>query len=156
MIFLFTSPVQSGKTTSLTNWSSGRKDVYGILTPVVGGTRYFMDAHTREQWPMEAKRNEKDTLIVGKFVFSKAGFNKAIAIIQKAIPEKGWLVIDEVGPLELKGEGFCAVLKEVLQQRSPTENMILVVRKGLAEEVKKYFVFTSTDINDITGLSEFN
>lgn len=32
--------------------------------------------------------------------------------------KEGWLVIDEIGPLELSGEGFHDVLKEVLSNRS--------------------------------------
>ena len=137
MIFVLTAPVQSGKTTSLINWSANREDVYGILTPVVNGKRVFMNAHTIEQFPMEANEGGEEILTVGKFVFSQTNFNKAIQIIDNAIYKSGWLIVDEIGPLELRGEGFTEVVKEVVGRRK--ENTLLVVREGLAQQVKAYF-----------------
>lgn len=140
-LYILTGPVQSGKTTSLLNWCSKRNDVYGILTPVVNAKRVFMDAHTKEQFAMEAMPGEKETLAIGRFIFSKTNFEKAIGIIRKAIHKDGWLVIDEIGPLELRGEGFCDVLKEAIAKRSG--NMILVVREGLAESIQYHIGFTA-------------
>jgi len=152
MIVILTAPIQSGKTTSLINWSAARKDVHGILTPVASGKRVFMNAQTREQFPMEATTGEK-TLAIGRFAFSKAGFDKAIQIIRNAISKEGWLVIDEVGPLELKGEGFCDVLKEVSAIRN--EKTILVVREGMVEKVKAYFNISKAEqIDDLTALKK--
>jgi len=151
-VYILTAPIQTGKTTSLVNWSDKRNDVYGILTPVVDGKRMFMDAHTRQLFLMEAKEGDPSTplrmdiLTVGRFVFSKANFEKAIQIIRDAINKKGWLVIDEIGPMELRGEGFAEVLKEVVQQRK--ENTLLVVREGLAEKVKEHFQFTNATISN--------
>lgn len=137
MIFVLTAPVQSGKTTSLINWSANREDVYGILTPVVNGKRVFMNAHTIEQFPMEANEGGEEILTVGKFVFSQTNFNKAIQIIDNAIYKSGWLIVDEIGPLELRGEGFAEVVKEVVERRK--ENTLLVVREGLLQQTKAYF-----------------
>ncbi len=100
---------------------------------------------------MEATGGEK-TLAVGRFVFSKAGFAKAIQIIRDSITREGWLVIDEIGPLELRGEGFYNVLKEVLAVRN--EKIVLVVREGLEEEVKNQFKITNTGlIKDIAFIN---
>lgn len=148
MIVILTAPIQSGKTTSLINWSAARDDVHGIFTPVAGGKRVFMNAQTKEQFPMEATGDE-ETLTVGKFVFSKAAFDKAIQIIRAAIHAGGWLMIDEIGPMELKGEGFCEVLKEVLVIRN--EKTVLVVREGMAERVKEYFRIRTATVITNTG-----
>ena len=138
-VVLLCAPVQSGKTTSLVKWSDSRVDVYGILTPEVNGQRMFMDAHTRQLFLMEAKNGEADTISVGRFVFSQVNFEKARLVIRNSIDKKGWLVIDEVGPLELQGEGFAEVLREVLARR--TEKILLVVRdkEEMAEKVKQCF-----------------
>ncbi|MBM3416077.1 MAG: hypothetical protein FJY20_06445 [Bacteroidetes bacterium] len=141
-VYILTGPVQSGKTTSLIQWAAKRTDVYGILTPVVSGKRVFMNAQSKEQFSMEADDGETATIPVGRFIFSKAGFDRAIQIIRAALNLPGWLVIDEAGPLELRGEGFYDALKEILQERK--EKIILVVRKGLAEEVQRYFAFNAT------------
>jgi nucleoside-triphosphatase THEP1 len=152
MIVILTAPIQSGKTTSLINWSAAKNDVHGILTPVVGGKRVFMNAQTKEQFSMEATGKE-ETLAVGRFLFSKNNFAKAIQIIRDAIQQDGWLVIDEIGPLELKGQGFCEILKKVLAVRK--KNIVLIVREGMAEQVKEYFNIDETEqVQHITALKK--
>src|SRR5690348_7342823 len=111
--------------------------IYLVFLPVVDGKRVFMDAHTREQFPMEAIDGEKEMLMVGRFIFSKAGFDKAVSIIKQNIDAKGWLVIDEIGPLELKREGFADALKEVVEKRKA--NTLLVVRDGVDKKIKENF-----------------
>lgn len=94
-----------------------------------------------------------DVITVGRFVFSKKEFEKAIQVIRDAINKNGWLVIDEIGPMELRGEGFCDVLKEVLMLRK--EKILLVVREGMAEQVKKYFNIDETEqVQHITALKK--
>jgi nucleoside-triphosphatase THEP1 len=146
MIYILSAPVQSGKTTSLINWSASGKDVCGILTPIVNGKRIFMNAKTKEQFPMDAT-GEEETLSVGRFEFSKAGFEKAIQIIRDAINRDSWLVIDEIGPLELRSEGFYNVLKEILEVKK--EKLLLVVREGTTEKIKDHFMISGTVINSI-------
>lgn len=141
-LILLVAPLQSGKTTSLIGWSAERKDVYGILTPVVNGKRMFMDAHTRQLFLMEARTDETGTLEVGKYVFSKKNFERARQIISGAIHKEGWLVIDEIGPLELKGEGFSEVLKEVLLQRKKKILLVIRDKDDVPEKVKAYFGIT--------------
>ena len=151
-IYILTGPIQTGKTTSLVNWSINREDVFGILAPVVDGKRVFMNTHTREQFPMEAVPGELQTLIVGRFVFSQTNFNKAIQVIEDSIPKKDWLVIDEIGPLELRGNGFADALKGVLAVRD--KKILLVVREGWVEKVKKVFkINDSTTIHTISDLT---
>ena len=105
-----------------------------------------MNAKTKEHFPMEATGDE-EALTVGRFIFSKTGFEKAKQIIRDAINIDNWLVIDEIGPMELRGDGFCDVLKEVLAAR--TKKIILVVREGLAERVKQFFKINATIVNSI-------
>ena len=126
-VYILTAPINSGKTTSLLNWLERRNDVYGILTPVINGKRVFMNAHTKEQFLMEATEEENETLVVGRFTFSKANFQKAIQIIRNGISKNEWLIIDEIGPLELSGQGFHDVLIEALQ--SFEGKLLLVVRE---------------------------
>jgi len=138
-IFILSGPIQTGKTTSLINWSAKRNDVFGILTPIVNGKRVFMNAQTREQFPMEAGENETEIMSIGKFVFSKTSFDKAQQIIREALDKKDWLVIDEIGPLEMKSEGFYNVLKEILQYQQDEQKILLVVRETMIEKVKEFF-----------------
>lgn len=146
-IYILAGPIRSGKTTSLMQWCSQRRDVYGVLTPDINGKRVFMDAYTGERFPMETM-DEQETVSIGRFVFSKKSFDKASQIIRNAIHEPGWIIIDEIGPLELRGNGFHDVLKEVLASRN--DKLVIVVREGMAEKVKEYFgMITATVITNI-------
>ena len=136
-IYILSGPVHGGKTTRLLEWASSRKDVYGILTPVIDGKRYFADARTLEQWPMEALPDEADTLLVGRFSFSRPAFDRAIMLLRECIQCDGWLVIDEIGPLELRGEGFGFVLQDILKERKG--KLLLVARDKVVENLKKTF-----------------
>lgn len=155
-VYILTGPIGSGKTTSLLEWSAKRDDVYGILTPIVNGKRVFMDIHTSEQFSMEAESGETDILTIGKYIFSRAAFEKASAIIRDAINKGGWLLIDEVGPLELRGEGFAGVLREVLEKAlshpDSYREVILVVRDGLMDKVRKEFGIRNWKEWEIEGL----
>ncbi len=138
-LFILAGPVETGKTTSLVKWSEQRDDVFGILTPIVNGRRTFMDIHARHLFEMEATADEKEKLFVGRFTFSKINFDKAAQIIRNAMNRKGWLVIDEIGPVELRGEGFHEVIKEIIASGNERQKIIFVVREGLVEQVEESF-----------------
>ena len=138
-VYILSAPIQTGKTTSLVKWSEKRNDVYGILTPVVDGKRMFMNAHSRQLFLMEAKEGETETVNIGRFVFSKTNFNKAIQIVRDGMDKEGWLVIDEIGPMELKDEGFSEVLKEVLAKRQNKTLLVIRDKDEMVEKVKVCF-----------------
>lgn len=154
-VYILTAPVQTGKTTSLIQWCENRNDVYGILTPVVEGKRVFRNANTKEQFPMEAADDETEILTVGRFVFSKMNFYKAIEIIRTSVNKKGWLIIDEIGPMELRGEGFSEILKEMLLTRD--DRILIVIRENdnIVSKAKEYYnLHSAITITDIASLSE--
>ncbi|MFN0276282.1 MAG: nucleoside-triphosphatase [Chitinophagales bacterium] len=124
-------------------WILGRDAVSGILSPVIEGQKWFMDIETKETFKMEADGDEKECLMVGKYVFSKLAFSRAAEVLRKAVQIKqGWLIIDEVGPLELRGEGFYDILKTILNNTAEERKIILVIREGLVEDVLQKFGIT--------------
>src|SRR5436190_309118 len=100
-IYIVSGPVQTGKTTRLMEWCSDKENVFGIATPVVQGLRVFYDLNEKTIFPMEADVEDKDILQIGKYIFSKSAFKKAEKIIVDGIGKSEYLVIDEIGPLEL-------------------------------------------------------
>ena len=155
-IFILSGPIRSGKTTQLLHWSARRDDVYGILTPDMHGKRVFMDAHSKAQFAMEASGEDQAIITIGRFAFSVAAFLKAIEIIWDSMRNRktGWLILDEIGPLELKNTGFASVLQQVIYLTNNEKKILLVVREGLSEKVKQHFrinnaiVITSIDEKD--------
>ena len=150
-IHILSAPKHSGKTTQLARWAGARHDVFGILTPIVNGKRVFMDAHTKEQFHMEATEDEIDILEIGKYRFSKKSFDKAIGILLEALNEKtGFIIVDEIGPLELRGFGFSEVLQTLLDKANSPMQIVLVMREALLEDVADHFQlnrFTVTPMN---------
>lgn len=147
-IYILSAPKGSGKTSSLMQWSSERNDVYGILSPVVEGKRMFLDMQSREAFPMEAVEGEAAVFKVGKYIFSRNAFDRAIDILDRARLKKGWLVIDEIGPLELRGEGLNEVVLRCIQRKG---NTIIVTREGLEEQV---ITFLQASVNIIHSVDE--
>jgi nucleoside-triphosphatase THEP1 len=136
---ILTGPIKTGKTTRLLNWLSDKENVHGIATPIVKNKRVFYDLFEKKYFPMEAGSGENEILTIGKYVFSKNGFKKAEGVIEKGIFHSQYLVIDEIGPLELKGEGFCGVLKNILNIEKRNFILLLVVRASILSEVLSFF-----------------
>ncbi len=139
-IFIASGAIHSGKSTTLINWAKNRNDVYGILTPKIGEKRVFMDAKTKEIFQMEADADDGAPMLIGKYRFSFPAFAKAIATIsENSNHAHGWLVIDEIGPLEIEGKGFDEILTELLAGDNFNMNLILVVRDNLLKEVINHY-----------------
>src|SRR4051812_30226637 len=147
-LLILTGPVRSGKTSVLSKWAYTRDDVFGILTPVIGGQRYFFNLASRISFNMEADEQEERAIEVGRYRFSSASFSRAEAELAVALSEaskkRGWLILDEIGPLELKGQGFAGVIRQILRL-DPYPNLIFVVRENLLEEVMKHFQLKNED-----------
>lgn len=74
----------------------------------------------------------------GPFRFKDSGIEFGEKLLSpKSVLDKQILVIDEIGPLELKGEGWYRSLAKLLDE--PGITLILVVRNNLVEQVKKEF-----------------
>lgn len=133
---ILTADKQAGKTTFLTLWSKGRKDIDGILTPVLTGQRYFYNIMNGEDFAMEAAGDE-DFFAVGNYHFSVKAFEKARALLleKSRNPQVKTLVIDEIGPLEIdQQKGLYDVFCELLQTQSD-QTLLIVVRPSLIDKV---------------------
>lgn len=145
-IFILTCEKHSGKTTALLQWIKDKEKIAGILSPDVNSVRHFYDIEKGNYFTMLATANE-EPLPVGKYIFSKAAFDKANSILL-SIKNK-FIIIDEIGPLELTGNGFADTVKIILQEKSYS-NLLLVVRNELVHDVVNYFSLQIDKIKFIT------
>jgi nucleoside-triphosphatase THEP1 len=89
---------------------------------------------------MEAEESENDIISVGKYRFSQRAFQRAGKILRDALAEKtGWVVVDEIGPLELEGKGFSNEAVALLKNQGKEQKLVFVVRESLLEKAVKYF-----------------
>ncbi|MCB0375994.1 MAG: hypothetical protein KDD04_08770 [Sinomicrobium sp.] len=145
MIYILTGPVRTGKTTALFHWTSGRQDTDGLLCPDDSdGKRYFFQLALQQQLRLEATdlTESSDIITIGRFHFLKSAFTAANAyLIEAAGKECRYLVIDEIGKLELENQGLHPAAETLITQRQFHEKLhvILVVRDTLITEVLMHY-----------------
>lgn len=149
MIYILTGAVRTGKTTALLNWISGRQDADGVLCPDgEHGKRYFLQLRPQQKFNLEATENQpqQECISVGRFSFLKNAFTRANNyIISIAREEKyTWLIIDELGKLELKHTGLHQAAKTVIDRHRSNKNIhiILVVRSTLLQDIITHYNIT--------------
>ena len=159
-IFIFSKPIRSGKTTGLLHWSQRQKNITGILMPDINGKRHIQFIETNEKFIVECDDpdNTNERLVnIGRFHFYAAAFEKANShIIQASAKPFDWLVIDEVGRLEIEEKGFYPALA-ILLHTGGYKNLLLVVRDSLYEQVISFFKITDhVLIHQLNELGEKN
>ncbi|HGY56865.1 MAG TPA: hypothetical protein ENK44_14250 [Caldithrix abyssi] len=149
-IYILSGAVHSGKTTRLLNWANQRKDVYGVLAPIIEERRFLLNIHTKESRLLEAppKALEEKLVHIGKYSFFKATFRWGRQVLEQTPAQKAaWLVIDEIGPLELAGLGLEPAVHAVLKNMPDSVNVMLVVREKLLNTVLEYYGLKMDSIN---------
>ncbi len=149
-VYILTGAVQTGKTTALQNWCVNQTHVSGIVTPIINGKRFFVNVATQETFAMEAMEEETEVVKIGRFVFSAAAFAIANSIIEKA--NNTYVIVDEIGPLELNGLGLYKACTQLLL--NPISHIIIVVREGLVEQVIDFFNIQRPIIISTTTLEQ--
>lgn len=141
MIFVLTGPVRGGKTTflerSLARWAACGIAPVGFLSVAVTGasgtTGYdLLELKTGCRQPYLRREGEPDAERIGPFFFVPSTLERARSIIREADPRE-LLIVDEVGPLELRGGGLWPVLREALSR--PGMKCLLVAREEILEDV---------------------
>ena len=148
MIYLLSGEIESGKSVALLDWAKARNDVYGVLTPRGDNAeRFILDVQTKEVFRMEADPWEEDVIEVGRYVFLKSAFSKANAILEKAIETsaKGYVIVDELGKLELRSEGLDTSARKVIEMTRKNDELhsILIIRTSLLSEILKKYEITN-------------
>lgn len=153
-ILIYSDKIKSGKTTNLFRWVAGKKSIGGILQPVVNNKRYIYSITDKSLIQLEISENQsknftEDLIIkIGKYIFLKSAFDKAKEILSRDINKNlDWLIIDEIGPLELEGKGLEPLVGRIINQIDELDSfVILVVRDSLLNAVlEKYELHNKYD-----------
>ncbi|MBC7885485.1 MAG: hypothetical protein H7X99_08415 [Saprospiraceae bacterium] len=159
-IFILTGPVQSGKTTMLMDFMTGKGHAGGFLCPDIGGKRFYLPLNERILIPFQVDENYSGVKVaVGKFTFSASVFDKARSMLDGYQPNSNeWFILDEIGKLEVSGLGLEPSLTKFINnfknQQADHTKLIIVVRDYLLKEVvEKYQIQDRTILKEITGSS---
>lgn len=148
---ILTGEIQSGKTTALQQWVQG-KNAVGILSPVVEGERFLYNIQQDSHIAFQSPVSTVETISIGRFHFYQKAFDQANEILQQKT-DAAWLIVDEIGPLELRDQGFAPALKILLADL--TINILIVVRSSLVGEVKEKFSLQDARILGVQDLQFF-
>ena len=152
-IKIVTGEIQSGKTTSLFSFANLHKSTDGILAPIVNDRRKLYHISSKTMKELEIYQQSKKTISVGKYFFLKDSFIWANQkLIESFLKSPNWLIIDEIGKLELLSEGLHAATKRILYERNKSETtIILVIRDYLLDKALKHYSI-SDEVYDILEL----
>ena len=154
-VFIITGETRSGKTTFLTGiiklLQENNIQVGGIISQGYdnNGERYYFeikDIATGEKTLLCDRIYSKEKINTGRFYFYLEGIEFGKEIINNAVSNSDLIVIDEIGPLELKGKGWYEVIDNALKANKP---MIWVVRKKVIDKVLNAWPGNNFHIFDI-------
>lgn len=137
MIYVLTGPVHSRKTTLLTQISDSLREkgfnIDGFLSVSTwrGGERtgYLLyDLSENKRHPFVSTTGDASWQKIGPYYFIPEGIERAKRILLRS-RNVDFLIVDEVGPLELSGKGLWPVLADLLSDAGT--DCILVVREGI-------------------------
>jgi nucleoside-triphosphatase THEP1 len=135
-IYILNNEVGVGKTTSLQNWILHENpSVVGFLMPVLDGKRVIQLLPQNTFVNVECEAKNENALHVGRFVFNNIVFKNAIehSLFYSNFYNPDYLVIDEIGPLELhQSKGLFSLLQLIFQHtiQFPKIAIIVVVRNS--------------------------
>jgi len=140
---------RSGKTSWCREYIDGRRkcgcSVGGVLSPPIekqGQRTGFnvIDLLTGKEAPfarLARLKRFKAGEAVGDYTISRRGISFARRAIERAVESRcDWVVIDEVGPLELSGRGLMPAVEAAMA--SPVD-VLIVVRSSLKETLQRRF-----------------
>ena len=143
--------IGSGKTRRAAAWVESEglagRTVAGVLALKAPTGRQFMDIATGDQVALEHPAEDEAAVAVGRFQFRQAAFDWAVDRIGQSLEQAGSVVIDEVGPLELRGDGFAPLLDR-LARDYPGIQRVLLVRTGLIDAVADRFCSGAATVFD--------
>jgi len=154
-ITIITGETRSGKTTYLKNKISELKgnnpniEIGGIIAHGIdkNGERLgfeIEDVSTGEKIVLSDNVYREGDIKVGKYFFKTAGMSFGNRVLREALDKADLLIIDEIGPFELKGKGWFDIVEEAM--RNGDMDMIWVVRKSLLEKVLKLWRHSNVEI----------
>ncbi|MGD2088682.1 MAG: nucleoside-triphosphatase [Candidatus Aminicenantes bacterium] len=158
MIYIITGGIDEGKTREIEAIYRQMKKGDGWVSRKVFLNKVFVGYEiqrlsSKEKLPLVYKKEYvpagwDEIYSMGPFCFSKQAFEFAGKIIDEIIDKNiNPVFIDEIGPLELQGKGFCSMLEKILKTQ---KDIYIVVRRHCIDDVIKRFNFQDYKILTIS------
>lgn len=151
-VVILSGLIQSGKSTTVMEWIRG-KNVGGFLTPTLDGRKVFYAIAAGTYHPYELEKLQEDSVVVGRFILDGAAFTLARELINESLNScVHWIVLDEIGLLELQNKGHHLLFQELLARSKSC--VLVLVRSSLVAEVIAKYGLTDSSIISVSNLNE--
>lgn len=138
-ILFLSGPVESGKTTYLQRFIIN-SNCDGIISPIINGSRYLQRIKSGEKKLLDS--TDGTGFRIGKHTFDEKTFSWARdQLLQILNSDIDYIIIDEIGHLEISGHGFEPILSYIFEKFNTSDNLQLavVVRDSLVDEVISHY-----------------
>jgi nucleoside-triphosphatase THEP1 len=151
-VFLVTGGQGEGKTHFLEDLAAVLSErniaVRGFVAPVVYHNNVrvgydLVDLETKQRATLCRVGEGAAAMQQGPFQFDSAVLKLGADALSSAAGMQTVVIVDEIGPLELKGNGWAALLREQLQSSG---TIIIAVRRQLVEDVQRHFGFSALKV----------
>lgn len=155
-IYILSEPIRSGKTTALLEFCNQQLSVGGVITPDVNGIRKIYYPREKKYADLQIE-NEKEGITVGKFNFSNDAFSNARSVLQELdFDEYSWIIVDEIGKLELlSANGFEPELSKLIKRfkdYNGATKLLLVIRDSLLQLGRGFYDLKFAKVISIADL----
>jgi len=125
-------------------WAASKKNVCGIFQPVIDDKRFVYHIDSRSLKALESG-NEANSIIIGDYKFDLSTLEWARNNLMESYNKNpNWLIIDEVGPLELEGKGLEPVISKILTDCVNFKGrIIIVVREKILHRFLDHYKISS-------------
>jgi nucleoside-triphosphatase len=158
-IIILSAAIHSGKTTCLQKNVAQYKNACGIICPDVAGSRIVIDIESGKQHQLQKPLADLESdIVVGKYVFCADGFSFAHGALLNAVAsDKSLIIVDEIGKLELEGNGlepaFSVLLAGASKQHERT--LLVVIRDYLLQDCIAKYNLQQADVYNIDELNKY-
>ena len=161
---IITGEIQSGKTTlaaaladslRLAGFSISGWLALGLWRDNLRSGFDLLNLKTETVVPLARRGEENQTSKITPFVFNKTGMSEGKVLLQENSSHRAqYFFVDEVGKLEIAGEGWAPFLTPLIKAAScpdtlPEITLIWIVRQNLVEAVKNRWVVPETHIVNV-------
>lgn len=145
-IYILTARQGEGKTTRcleiVNQLKSKGESVGGIVAPGFWENNVrsgfdLMDVQRNQKTPFAQRLPKENWKKIKAFYFNPIAIQEGEAILRVAVLENDWIILDEIGKLDIKGHLWSSVFTELI--KIPNKNWIICVRDIFVDEVIQHW-----------------
>ena len=97
----------------------------------------LMDVQSLQKIPFAKREAEEAWLKIKAYYFNPLAIQEGEGILRRAVSENDWIILDEIGKLDIQGYLWSSVFMESI--KTPNKNWIICVRDIFVDEVIKHW-----------------